>query len=64
MNKKMSEAEVSLRLALFLIRSKLIVDQVSIAIDGAQIKIGNTIHFSIKSFSQDNECRKKDTSDS
>lgn len=47
---KMPEAEVSIRLALFLIDKKLTASDVEIAIDGAQIKTGNKIHFKILDF--------------
>lgn len=53
---KMPEAEVSLRLALYLIRNKLVSSDVLVALDGAQIKTGNTIHFHINEFLQDNNC--------
>ncbi len=55
---KMPEAEVSLRLALFLLRNKLVSTDVSVALDGAQIKTGNTIHFHIYEFLQRNNCEK------
>ena len=55
---KMPEAEVSLRLAVFLLRSKLVSSDVSVALDGAQIKTGNTIHFHIYEFLQRNNCEK------
>lgn len=48
--KKMSEAEVSLRLAIYLISSGKAVTGVSAAIDGAQVKIGETVHFPICQF--------------
>ena len=47
---KMPEAEVSLRLAFFLIDKKITASDVEIAIDGAQIKTGNKIHFKILDF--------------
>lgn len=48
--KKMPEAEVSLRLAFYLIRSGLATSDVHVAIDGAQVKTTNTIHFAIAEF--------------
>lgn len=47
---KMQEAEVSIRVALFYIRSRLTDQDVEVAIDGAQVKTSNTIHFHIKNF--------------
>lgn len=47
---KMSEAEVSLRIAIFLIQRELVNEEVLVSIDGAQIKTGNTVHFDIDGF--------------
>ncbi len=47
---KMPEAEVTLRLALFLIYGNHTNDDVICAIDGAQIKTGKTVHFPILEF--------------
>jgi hypothetical protein len=47
---KMPEAVVSLRLAFFLIQRKLVASDVRVAIDGAQVKTTNTIHFAIAEF--------------
>ena len=47
---KMPEAEVSLRLAFHLIEQGLAAGDVQVAIDGAQIKTTNTIHFAIAEF--------------
>src|SRR6266404_3725355 len=47
---KMPEAEVSLRLAFYLIRSGLAKADVHVAIDGAQVRTTNTIHFGIAEF--------------
>jgi len=47
---KMPEAEVSLRLAFYLIEQGLAASDVQVAIDGAQIKTTNTIHFAIAEF--------------
>lgn len=44
---KMPEAEVSLRLAVFLLKNKFVSSDVFVTLDGAQIKTGNTIHFHI-----------------
>ena len=47
---KMSEAEVSLRLAFHLIENDLVDSDVSVAIDGAQIKTLDKTHFPIVKF--------------
>lgn len=47
---KMTEAEVSLRLAFWLINKNSAVDRISIAIDGAQIRTGDTVHFDLAGF--------------
>jgi len=49
-SKKMPEAEVSLRLAFYLIHSGLAASNVHVAIDGAQVKTTDTIHFAIAEF--------------
>lgn len=49
-DKKMPEAEVSLRLAFFLIQNGLTSDDVEVAIDGAQVKTAEKVHFQIKEF--------------
>ncbi|WML34329.1 hypothetical protein [Clostridium sp. OS1-26] len=54
---QMSEAEVSLTLALYLIRNNLVTSDVLVAIDGAQIKTGSTVHFQIEEFLLANKCR-------
>jgi hypothetical protein len=45
--KKMSEAEVSLRLAFWLADQGLAADSIDIAIDGAQIRTDATVHFDL-----------------
>lgn len=47
---RMPEAEVTLRLAISLIASGVVVGKVRAAIDGAQIKTAGTIHFQIIEF--------------
>lgn len=47
---KMPEAEVTLRLAMSLISSGMVLGKVRTAIDGAQIKTSQTIHFQIVEF--------------
>ena len=47
---RMSEAEVSLRLALWLIKNELAEGAVEVAIDGAQIQTGETVHFKLGEF--------------
>jgi len=47
---KMPEAEVTLRLAMYLIKNNHVIGEVRAAIDGAQVKTGDTIHFPIIEF--------------
>ncbi len=49
---RMSEAEVSLRLANYLVSSGRATNSVSVALDGAQVKTGQTNHFNVASFMQ------------
>lgn len=53
---KMTEAEVSLELALYLIRNNLVSKDVTIALDGAQIRTGDSVHFNIHNYLKHNEC--------
>jgi hypothetical protein len=46
----MPEAEVSLRLAIYLISSGRTEGTVSVAIDGAQVRLGEKVHFSVRDF--------------
>jgi hypothetical protein len=46
----MPEAEVSLRLALWLIKNELAEGPVEVAIDGAQIQTGEMVHFKLGDF--------------
>lgn len=46
---RMAEAEVSLRLAFWLVANSL-ADRVDVAIDGAQVKTGATVHFELADF--------------
>lgn len=46
----MPEAEVTLRLAMALIENKSVTSDVVVAIDGAQVKTGNRVHFPIVEF--------------
>jgi hypothetical protein len=46
----MAEAEVSLRLAFHLLSTRRATGLVRVAIDGAQVKVGDTIRFSIVEF--------------
>lgn len=48
--KRMSEAEVSLRLAIHLVSTGRVKSDVIVALDGAQIKNGSTKHFDVLSF--------------
>lgn len=54
----MQEAEVSLRIALFVIRNRYTQDDVRVSLDGAHIKTGNTVHFDIYTFLSNQECKK------
>ena len=47
---KITEAEVSLRLAFFLIERGYAATDVSVALDGAQIQTATTVHFPISAF--------------
>ena len=47
---RMSEAEVSLRLAFWLVNRDLTKGRIEIAIDGAQIRTANTVHFDLAGF--------------
>jgi hypothetical protein len=53
---RMSEAEVSLRVAFYLLDRDLAASDVDVAIDGAQNRTGETIHFSIAEFIAQNAC--------
>lgn len=44
---KMSEAEVSILLAHYLIQNRMVQSDVTVSIDGAHVKIGEVIHFEI-----------------
>ena len=46
----MTEVEVSLRLALYLLKNDLTTSDVRVAIDGAQVRTGSTVHFEIVPF--------------
>jgi hypothetical protein len=47
---KMSEAEVSIRIAFFLIEERITSSDVTVAIDGAQIKTKLAVHFPVMDF--------------
>jgi len=47
---RMSETEVSLRLAIHLVMSGRVKSDVVVALDGAQVKIGQTQHFDVPEF--------------
>jgi hypothetical protein len=59
---RMPEAEVSLRLAFFLINHGLASADVSVAIDGAQVQTGDAVHFSICEFLREHGWTCKSTS--
>lgn len=46
----MSECEVSIRAAFHLLREDLVASDISIAIDGAQVQTGSTVHFPLAAF--------------
>ena len=58
----MQEAEVSLSVALYYIRNHLTYEDVKISLDGAHIKIKDTINFDIYGFLKKNLCHKVDGS--
>lgn len=49
----MTEAEVILRLAMYYIKNGLTKEHVTVSIDGAHVKTGNTLHFDIFAFLKD-----------
>ncbi len=57
---RMPEAEVSIRLGLYLIQQRLVISDVCIAIDGAQIQTKKKVHFPIDIFLKQNNCSKAD----
>ena len=59
----LKEAEVSLRTALFFIKNHIAADTVKISLDGAHIKIKDTVIFDVKKFMSENGCRKVTSSD-
>ncbi len=46
----MPEAEVSIRLAFWLLDNQLVTGTVEVALDGAQVRVGDTVHFEIHGF--------------
>ena len=54
MTEQMPEAEVSLRLAFWLIETKQAVGRVRVAIDGAQVATGEVLHFPLRDFMNSN----------
>ena len=56
----MQEAEVSLSVALYYIKNRLTDENVRVSLDGAHIKIKDTIYFDIYGFLNKNSCRKVD----
>lgn len=57
----MTEAEVILRLAMYCIEKGYTKESVTVSIDGAHVKTGNTVHFDIFAFLKDNGFQKLDT---
>lgn len=60
---KMPEAEVSLRLAFFLIEQNYTSGDVDVAIDGAQVKTAEKVHFPIADFLSEMDWQKTDAPD-
>lgn len=58
----MSEAEVSLLLAIHLVASERASSDVQVALDGAQVKIGNNHHFNVVEFMQARDWLQEQTS--
>ena len=56
----MTEAEVILRLAMYYIKNGLTQEHVTVSIDGAHVKTGNTVHFEIFAFLKDKGFQKLD----
>jgi len=52
----MPEAEVSLRVAFYLLDHNLANSDIDVAIDGAQVKTNGMIHFDIREFLANNKC--------
>lgn len=50
MTNTISEAEISLKVALFFLKNQLTDSDISVSLDGAHIKTGDTIHFDIWTF--------------
>lgn len=63
-DEKMPEAEVSLRLAFFLISNELTSEDVEVAIDGAQVKTAEKVHFPINEFLMSTGWQKNEPFDS
>ena len=59
-NGSVPEAEVSLRVALYFIRSGRTKRTVKVSIDAAHIRTGTSKHFDIFSFLCENGCQKED----
>lgn len=56
----MTEAEVILQLAMYYIKNGLTKEHVAVSIDGAHVKIGNTVHFDIFGYLNDVRLMKLD----
>ncbi len=59
----MPEAEVSLRLAFWLLERGYADGRVDVAIDGAQVRVGETVHFDLPRFLLERDWRKLSTTD-
>jgi hypothetical protein len=62
-SEKMGEAEVSLRLAFYLVGNDLVTSEVSVAIDGAQVKTQDLVGFPIAEFLKGAGCERGVASD-
>ncbi len=60
---RMSEAEVSLRLAFWLADRGFATERIDVAIDGAQIRTGDTMHFDLAGFLSESGWKKQRSSD-
>lgn len=56
----MSEAEVSIRLALYLLRTGLTGTDIEVAIDGAQVQTAGQVHFALQEFLAASGCTNSD----
>ncbi len=60
---RMPEAEVSMRLAFWLLDNHVVTGMVEVALDGAQVQVGDTVHFDIDDFMGRSGWHKRDKGD-